>query len=291
MRRRPPPELEATHEVHHVGGVRLAVHRDWRAHLPLEALLAGAPFEAWGERRSHDLEGRGGIEVIGTPGGELVAKRLTRGGLAGGLAPDLFGDPWRPAREACLAEALRARACPTPVVVVARAVGQGCGLHRLELATERMAGAVDLLDAWLHQGEARALAALAGRTLRRLHDVGLRHRDLQVKNLLVPREGATAPLATVIDLDRSRLAGPLDHGERERSVARFARSMVKRGLLPGFRDAAPESLGWTSTARGFMEGYGTPPGSGRRAFLRRVARRLARDVALHSWTWRSSERA
>ena len=276
-----PASLERTHRVTVRGDVLLVVRHDWEAALPLDALLAGAPLVEWGAPVSHDLAGRDRVEVLATPRGEIVAKRLSRGGVLGGLCRHTYFDRWRPAREAALAENLAARGCATPPVAVARALRRGCG-WQLDLATARVAGARDLLDALQRAlgpdgspGTAGQLAGRAGRTVRRLHDAGLRHRDLQLKNLLVPADADAAADLVVLDLDRCRLDGTLGLDQRLDSLARLGRSTAKAGLLDG---AAAGGLGPADVVR-FFRGYGALAGLGVGALRRRVDRRLARSLA------------
>ncbi|MFT7463942.1 MAG: hypothetical protein ACI9EF_002290 [Pseudohongiellaceae bacterium] len=289
-----PPDLQSTHRVQHHKGVTLVVHRDWCAHLSVEALQAGAPLEQWGQPvLNHGLVGRAQLHVLDTPGGQLVAKALSRGGLLGGVLPGLYMDSWRPVREAALAESLKAQGVPTATVVVARSARATAGLYRCEIATARLPGTVDLLDALVSRpvAEWTELAGAVGRTLGRLHEVGLVHRDMQVKNLLVgagfERQDSLLP---VIDLDGCEMVGQLGRRERLAALARFARSLVKRGLLPGRRGIAIALPG--QALRAFMKAYvSTQPElwmGGRSLLLRRLSRELSRQVAIHGLFWRES---
>ena len=288
----PPSLLEQTHEVVQADGVLLVVHRDWRESLPVDELLAGAPLTAWGTPVEHDLRGRDEIHVLDTPRGQLVAKAYRRGGIVGGVLRQWYADPWRPAREAVVAEGLRARGCPTPEVVAARATRGAAGLHRLEIATARLTDARDLLDVLRDAREdavaTTALARRTGRTLRRLHDVGLHHRDLQVKNLLVPAD-PDGPLV-ILDLDRCHLGEPLPAARRLPSLARFARSLVKNGVLPRPGAPAEEREAWVPrAAAAFAAGYGPLEGAGRGALLREITRRLRRMLRTHGVLWKEPE--
>jgi len=307
-----PAELEATHARFRRGGTTLVVHRDWQAALPVEAMLAGAPRRAWGRPLAHDLVGRASIDVLDTDAGPIVAKELRRGGLIGGLLRRTFLDPRRPLREAAVAEALRRAGVDTPPVVAVRVRRAGIG-WRIETATARRGDARDLLDVLAARGPVGppALAPALGRTLRRLHDLGLRHRDLQVKNLLVPRallDGDGAAALVVIDLDRCALGSPLGEGERARSLARLGRSLVKHGFggpaaawrsravvraYSGVADGAPAARaeGAAGAAPAGRPGGGRPTGddararAAARALWRASRARLARAVRWHARFW------
>ena len=282
------PRLAETHRLMSRGAVRLLVRRDWEAALPLEAMLDGAPLAEWGRPVAHALAGRGPVEVLATPRGEIVGKALRRGGLAGGLLRDTFFDARRPLREAEAAELLAARGIRTPPVVAARVTRRAAGL-RVESATARVPG-VDLLEACRDARSLPALATAAGRTLRAAHDAGLRHRDLQVKNLLVPAGfpgpgGAADPgPLVVLDLDRCSVAAPLELDERRRALVRFGRSLVKRGLLPRLGPVSEAGAAALRASRPFVRGYCATWAS-QPEFLDRLAIGVRAQVSRHGWRW------
>jgi Ser/Thr protein kinase RdoA (MazF antagonist) len=157
-------------------------------------------------------------------------------------------------------------------VVAARATRTGWGL-RLELATARVNGARDLYVALRAGAEAVGLASTAGRSVARLHQAGLRHRDLTVENLLVGSD-PDAPL-TVIDLDRCSLKGaPLSRSERVAALARLARSAVKRGLM------RPDGPLDADTCAGFLAAYTAARGQPEPNLGRAVASRVRRHRSL-----------
>lgn len=230
-----PPLLDARYDRITRGAVTLLVRRAWRDALDVDALLDGAPLEAWGEPREHALRGRAAVTVVGTPRGDLVAKSITRGGALGRVARRHFARGDRLVDEACLGERLRALDVDTPPLIVGRVTRGPAFFVTLDSATARVPGALDLFDA-VHAGAPPApLARAAGDLLRRMHDVGFRHRDLTVKNLLAPGEliDGGEGRVMVIDLDRCRLdeSAPMQPAERTASMARFVRSGVKRGML------------------------------------------------------------
>ena len=280
------PPLDQTHRLLSRGAVRLLVRRDWEQALPLDELLAGAPLERWGAAVPHALSGRGPVQVLGTPRGEIVAKSLRRGGLAGGLLRDTFFDARRPLREAEAAELLARRGVHTPPVVAARITRRGAGL-RLESATARVPGR-DLVAAVAAGAPIAALATALGRTLRAAHEAGLRHRDLQARNLLVPAGfpgpgGVDDPEPLVIlDLDRCWLGDQaLDPAERRAAVVRLGRSLVKQGVLPGGVVPARESRTALWGCRRFARAYGASEGR----FLTDLAAVVSSQVRWHRWLW------
>jgi 3-deoxy-D-manno-octulosonic acid kinase len=172
--------------------------------------------------------GRGATARVELPSGRAVRiKRLRRGGALGRLWRDRFVGSKRPLDNLRLSleAARRGVATPAPVaLLVARA---GAGLVRAWLAVDEIAGASDLRSR-LTSGRRPTAAELGAvlRVVRRMHDAGVEHRDLNLGNLLVAE--SDEPAAFVVDLDRGRLhAGPLPFALRQRSLRRLERSYVK----------------------------------------------------------------
>ena len=262
-----------THVLSERGPVSLLVRRDWVDDLPVEALLDGVALAGWGAGVDETLtSGRGQAIVLATPKGPIVAKQLTRGGVLGGLFRRTYFDRWRCLREAEVAERLVERGCPTPPVVVARATRVGWAGYRLELATAKVRDARDLYVALLAGVAVPPLVTAAGRSVAALHEAGLNHRDLTVENLLIGPDPGSA--LTVIDLDRCTLGPPLGRAARVASLARLARSAVKRGLAadhggPLDAEACALFLAAYEEARGQLEPDLGP------AVTRRVRRHLS----------------
>src|SRR5262249_23324449 len=123
------------------------------------------------------------------------------------------------------------------------AAHRACGpLWSAVVGTVHVEGARDGL-AWLGARPSRAElvrgARAAGAAIRRFHDAGGEHADLQIKNLLVRERGGETE-ALVIDLDRARAGDPPSPARRMRELARLVRSLHKRGVAEqvGVRGAA-----------------------------------------------------
>ncbi len=168
-----------------------------------------------------------------------------RGGWLGPLLGDRYASPVRPFREHALVEALHAEGLPVPTPVFAAAWRRGVG-WRCVVATVDREAARDLA-AWLDEApsaEERTSAARAiGRALRRLHDAGVTHGDLQLRNLLLaPGTTAATPACLVIDFDRARRGPSLPPAARLREWMRLVRSFHRTGrdrvLTPRIRAAA-----------------------------------------------------
>ena len=220
-----------------------------------DALTAGAR-ELGGSPASR---GRDVTTLLPLPGRpeRLHLRRVLHGGLLGGLWRGRLAGLGRVERELHTTAELRRRGAPVPRPALALARRSGV-LWRASLATVHEEGAVDglaFLAGHPPPASLRRAARAAGRAVRRLHDLGARHRDLHIKNLLLR---PTAPGAEdaievlVIDLDRARLGAPPSAARRISELARLLRSLRKRGLLPevGTRGCAAFFAGYHGGDRG-----------------------------------------
>jgi len=170
--------------------------------------------------------------------------------------------------------ARRAAGAPVPepaLVLARRRLGP---LHVCALGTLFEEGSLDALAFLQTDPDGQALeraAAAAGRAVRRFHDAGGSHADLQVKNLLVREEGPRA-VCLVIDLDRAERRAEIGAEERMAQLMRLFRSLRKRGMVA--------RVGPRGIAR-FFAGYCAGDRKLRRALRLHLPRELRR-VALHS---------
>ncbi len=190
-----------------------------------EALVARSPAA---------LVGRGRLARIDLPGGRAIVRPMLRGGLLGKLVRRVSFDRRRALAE--LRVSVEAAARGALVLDVLAAVTRPSGLGwRHGLVTREVEGALDLAAALVAFPDGdprrRALRA-AGAAIRRLHDAGVDHVDLNLKNVLLLPAGDEA---RVIDLDRCRLgAGPAPAAVRVRNLVRLLRSWTKLGVrAPG----------------------------------------------------------
>jgi 3-deoxy-D-manno-octulosonic acid kinase len=177
--------------------------------------------------------GRGSVSFITLDGLELVLRRYLRGGLAARVSRDRYlwlGEArTRAFRELRLLAELVGLGLPVPRPVAARYSRSGIS-YRGELVTERLPGVASLAARWLAGEATDEDWVLAGRCIRRFHDAGVRHADLNAHNIMLDGRGG----AWLLDFDRGRLQQPGPW--RERVLARLARSLEKTGTGAGRGD-------------------------------------------------------
>jgi tRNA A-37 threonylcarbamoyl transferase component Bud32 len=185
--------------------------------------------EGWQERLSAPAgaAGRGATRSIELPSGRSARlKRLHRGGWAASLWRDRYAGRERLLDNLRVPLEAARRGVPTAAPLALLIERAGAGLHRAWLAVEEL-DAADLRTR-LAAGSPPSTEQL-GATLsvvRRMHERGIEHRDLNLGNLLVG--DGPGPPAFVIDLDGARVHdGPLSFRARLRGLRRLERSYVK----------------------------------------------------------------
>jgi len=184
--------------------------------------VAGTPLVGAGRGATWALRLEDGVEA--------VLRWYRRGGLPRLVADDRFVafGGLRPLRELAVTEEARRRGLAVPEVLGARVDRVGPALYRGAIVTRRIGGVVSLAELARGSDRRRRLAALGavGAALRRMHDQGLHHRDLNAGNLLLRPQGDGFAV-TIIDLDRARLMASVPAGRRRAALARLARSLAK----------------------------------------------------------------
>jgi 3-deoxy-D-manno-octulosonic acid kinase len=177
--------------------------------------------------------GRGSVAYIRRDGREFVLRRYLRGGVPARIARDRYlwlgEDRTRPFREFRLLAALLQLGLPVPRPVAARYLRTGL-TYRGDLVTERLPGAESLAERWLVGRTQDADWREAGRCIRRFHDAGVQHADLNANNIMLDEGGN----AWLLDFDRGRLR---KSGRwRERSLKRLGRSLEKLSRVASLDD-------------------------------------------------------
>ena len=194
-----------------------------RVAIPPELLFDPAHWHARGAL-TQQSGGRGSIHFIDHEERRWVMRRYLRGGMAALVARDSYlflGEQHtRSFRELRLLAALRERELPVPAPVAARYV-RDFVTYRAELITERLPDARSLSEVLAAGGMDDARWAAIGRCLRRFHDAGVQHADLNAHNIML---GAKREV-WVLDFDRGRLRQPGSWSGRV--LDRLARSLAK----------------------------------------------------------------
>ena len=208
--------------------MRFLVRADVRSWLV--PLLRAARHEWAGYTTRPLAGGRGGARLVPAPAlapaHDVVVRPYRRGGLPARLLHDTyFGWNPRPFHELCVMAALHDRGAPVVEVYGAAVEWLLPGCYRGWLATRYIEGARTFWE-WAAATppvqERAPLLRDVGKSIRRLHDCGARHPDLNANNILL---GPTTDVL-FIDFDRAHISPANDH-EREADLDRLWRSLRK----------------------------------------------------------------
>ncbi|MGF1615627.1 MAG: 3-deoxy-D-manno-octulosonic acid kinase [Gammaproteobacteria bacterium] len=169
--------------------------------------------------------GRQAVYFLHIDSREYVLRHYWRGGQAARLSKEYY--VWlgatrsRPFREWRLLDALWRQGLPVPRPAAARLVRRGlvyCG----DILIERLFNTRSLAELLTQQALPSALWQRVGAVIRRFHDRGADHADLNAGNILVDDRGKIF----LIDWDRGRLRRSAG-GWQQSNLSRLARSLVK----------------------------------------------------------------
>jgi len=169
--------------------------------------------------------GRGQTLFLRNGRTQWVLRHYRRGGLIGRFIQDTY---WRLSlrrtramREWQLLQTLQKRQLPAPVPVAARVKNSGM-TYRADLITQRIEQAEPLSE-WLKEHELPINAwRYIGSTIRRFHQAGIYHADLNAHNILLTPAGKVY----LIDFDRGRQRRPDKRWQRA-NLQRLQRSLNK----------------------------------------------------------------
>jgi len=212
-----------------------------------------------------EARGRGTTLFVRSPQRRLALRHYRRGGLVAKLVRDAY--LWlgelrtRPFHEWCLTYHLRRHGLPVPAPVAARYQRRGL-FYTGDLITERIDEARSLASRLEESELPIADWITVGRCIRRFHEFGAYHADLNAHNILFDPAG----VVWVIDFDRGELRGHRGLW-RDANLVRLRRSLLKISdrLPPGhFTETDWQSLlaGYSAAPVTSPAGSGAAAGAG-----------------------------
>jgi 3-deoxy-D-manno-octulosonic acid kinase len=205
----------------------------------------------WSSRGELDgvARGRGTTHFVRTRERPMVLRHYRRGGVISRLTADRYlwrgEEQTRPFAEWSITYRLHRAGLPVPAPIAARYVRDGHA-YRGDLITERLATVGSLAEC-LGQGALSIVTWISiGRCIRRFHDFGVCHADLNAHNVVLSEE-----VIYLVDFDRCQLrrAGLW----RDANLVRLRRSLEKIAYgLPADRFSEAD---WHA----LLDGYRQPP--------------------------------
>jgi len=207
-----------------------------------------------------------------------VVRHYWHGGLFRAIGRDFLLGLRRPLNELAITELAREGGVPVPRVLAVRAEYVVWPFFRADIVTEEIGGATDLVELFtsgeIPRGRRRSVAIRAvAHAVRKMHDAGVLHGDLHLKNILLDRRQQ----AYIVDFDSARVRTPLTPAQRMRNLQRLDRSIEK---LPVARTSVT-----ASDRLRFLRAYA----DGDAVILKRVMelfRRKTDPYKAHRFFWR-----
>lgn len=161
----------------------------------------------------------------------LRVREYVHGGVLGRLFGGFFLGSRRMRNELSLHISAHQAGVPTSEPVALRIERVRGPLVRAHYVSEEIPGALDLLALCREHNRPfparrRALAHAVAECIARMHDAGILHADLNLRNLLISKN-ADRPRCSVIDFDKGVFRGELTLGQRMANLLRLERSVLK----------------------------------------------------------------
>lgn len=205
----------------------------------------------WGrDARAVDAGGRGGAWFVTAPSDELVLRFYQRGGLMAHLSRDAYVRAGmarsRAFAEFDLLQRMRESDLPVPEPVAAAYWPRSGVFYKAAILVRRLASAQPL-PAVLETLSGEHWEAV-GRTLRRFHDEGIDHADLNGFNILW-----VSGSVYVIDFDKGqqRARGCIGARWQRRNLSRLHRSLLK---LDWAGSGLTLAMAWDHLRKGYEQG-------------------------------------
>lgn len=205
---------------------------------------AGAHLRLSEVTRRHPQSTRhpGRVPVYSAPfpgTGTLVVRPCAHGGWGGLVARDLYLGPERVRREIRVAARLHRMKIPTPEIVAVLFYPAG-PCFRMEVVSHLIPSTQDLvqrLNSRPGPGERARIFSSVRKLFDQLYRQGVRHADLNARNILLSTSGPST--AWLLDVDAIRFEDPLASSVDTANRHRLLRSLLKRARLG--------DLGWSET--------------------------------------------
>lgn len=197
---------------------------------------------------THTAQGRGTVYFFKHRDDALVLRHYCRGGLYAKLNKDRFIytgiNNTRGFQELQILDYLHEHNVNVPSPVAARISRQGL-FYRADIITQAVTNAQELHEMLKLRDIDTSLWTELGRALGRLHQLGIRHDDINVKNVLI-RNGTEV---VIIDFDKCTKQ---EVGNwQSANVARFYRSLIKQ--YNTFKPYHFAQSNWESVMAGYAE--------------------------------------
>jgi len=192
----------------------------------------------------------------------FVVKDYWHGGLFGKILRDFFWDRLRPLKELSICEvASKSGVKTTEVIAIVKNKIIG-PLYKCQLVSKEIMGAADLMVLLLNPekkqfvAQKRQIINKVAKAVKEMHDAGIYHADLHLKNILIQFAEGGEVNVYIIDLDKSKRREKISIQKRMKNIMRLDRSVEKmlRNNRAAFGETYPFPISKTDKLR-FLKEY------------------------------------
>lgn len=163
----------------------------------------------------------------------FVIRNYRHGGLLGRLLGGVFCDGKRPFHEISVHEIAFQKGIPTAEVIAITKRRLWSLFYRADFISKEISGAIDVVQ-FLKESSLpviqqfkKSILYVLVRLIRDMHDAGIYHADLHLKNILLKKDQNGNFHAYIIDLDKSVAGSELNIDQRMKNLLRLDRSLEK----------------------------------------------------------------
>jgi 3-deoxy-D-manno-octulosonic acid kinase len=205
--------------------------------------------QVWAERSSivGFAEGRGTTFFVQHQGRDFVLRHYQRGGLIANISKDQylwtglrFSRPWR---EWALLEKMLKKGLPVPIPAAIKVERKGL-LYTSDIMMHRIPNSRTLTDILMSEELTEGYWISIGSVIRRFHEAGVYHSDLNANNILLDEGGR----CYLIDFDRCGIRKPKLKWQKD-NLLRLKRSLNKISKNENVFNFSDVS--WRSLLRGY----------------------------------------
>jgi len=221
------------------GKKAIIVKDDWKEKLLSAGITDPDFFLKQSFPKEENYFGRGALKIIAIPGEaneRIVIRHFQRGGMIHKLIPDLYFGTSRPLKELWVGYRAREKGVPTADIVAACHTKVFGKFHQGDLVTREIKEGKDFAT-YLKEirqpltrekiVEKRSVIKVVGALVRSMHEAGIFHGDLNLKNIILQTTDPQNIKGYLIDFDKSFLRSHLKENLRTRNLLRLNRSAEK----------------------------------------------------------------
>ncbi len=194
------------------------------------------PIHVGGSELNNSYRGRSSCKTLlmQSLGNEsFVVREYWHGGLFGKVLKNYFWDTSRPLKELLICEAARRSRINTTEIIAIIKKNIVRPFYKCQLVTREITNSVDLIELLSRPEEnqldiqKREIIIKMSKAVKDMHDVGIYHADLHLKNILVQSDKDGYVNVYIIDLDKSKQYEKISLQRRMKNIMRLDRSLEK----------------------------------------------------------------